>query len=582
MVNGLDFSGSESSSDDDFVLELLQGEKEKRTDGVSTTRSSSNKRKRAKLNIQRSGSEANITDDFEIKLPKIFLDEAKKNEEIARRGAVLREELAKEDIKTKSEQQSALMSKQAIADELNDNGTTENPYSLHDLSIEKFIEELLEDESTCTQKLPRLFYFFLTTRREHALDTDMGLPVDNDTLLFFLTSESYPKLYSFVSRFLRQLVNYVLVDISDMRTLFSFCKFMDFVREKRRDSKLVEAHLSEFEKAIWFLGGDIEYINKRKILIRKLVHFNETERGLVFKLCILYKYFFICTSPSHEGGESFRTMVQVFFLTLLDFNLAHFHRNELIKSFIRPVLSGFIQWKFEFFRDTFKDDIDCNKLLACEMHYVLRKICWLCEYPDYKQNTNLLGQYDSQLHYFVLLLLRISVALNEAIDSKEVDLVNLLCLASICDEEKVDQFFALKNRDINIQFVFFSILKTILGTNYHRAVVLAEGTKFDKHYYNLSLLNSLLLSQDLYSVIQPDVQLKMQLELDKSKNYLHDQLRLISHLPSLENNSRYKKEVVNLICRCYKLLSDVLLSFKLFTQPQVPKDLFYSDPENVP
>lgn len=583
MVNSLDFSRSESSSDDEFVLELLQGEKRKRSSGLVSSHSSSTKTKRAKLKIQQWHAEADITDDFEVKLPKIFLDEAKKNEEIARRGAILQEELAKEDTKTKTEQRNALIGKQAIVDEINDNGTTEKTYSLHDPSIDNFTRELLEQESISTHKLPRLFYFFLTTRKEHNLDTEMALPVDKDMLLFFLESDSYPRLYSYVCRFFNQLVKYVLVDIRDLNILFLFGKFMDFVGKKRGDFKVVEANLSEFQDAVWFLGGDIEYIKERKTLIRKLVHFNETGRCVIFKLSILYKYFFVCASPSgYEGEETFRTMVKVFFLTILDFNLSNFHRNELIKSFIRPVLSGLIQWKFKVFRDTCKDDIDLNKLLAREIHHILRKICWLCDYPDHKQDANPSGQYDSQLHYLVLLLLKISVSYGEPIDGVAVDIVNVLCLASMFDEEKADRFFDIRNRDMDTQFAVFSVLKTILGTNYHRAVLLAKGSNFHKDYYNLSLLNSLLLSQNLHSVIQPNIQLKMELELNKLKNHLHDQLRLISHIPSLEDNSGYKKEVVELVCRCYKLISDILLSFKQFTTSQIPKDLFYSDQENEP
>ena len=530
-------------------------------------------------------------DEFDIELPTIFLTDAKKNEELAIKNAKIRADLVEDELHMQQEYKRLQRRKQEIIDELNDNGVRGQNFSLSNNRDNLFVEKLLQSDlkGLKTDNLTqRHFYLYSNPPIENDLNTNLPFLINISTLCNELQPCNYEILYSNISSFFTQLVNYVLTNTQDLNCLVLFSKFLEYLYKSNISSSdgITE---KEFVNYIKNIGGESEYIKPNSVLQMplKLVHYNTQYRLTIVRLSIIFHYtLFVTKNATHE--VLYKIMLKTFILSLCDFNLNDGNVNELITNLVTPVFINIINWRRDKLMKQDKltsgeDIYIAHDIILSEISETIKNEIHTCLYKDRKDNKTdelKFRKIDYELRYNILKLLNLSVRSNS--EPFCMRLVTSLCLTfmadsdyTLCDLYKREPTLEELNfESCNFTPSFKFVISTLNKLNVLNISECLDSNKIEqinliyKNYYKLLLFN-FVVYKPFHSNLNT-VQHRQEYEKIKLSNYLnlkqlsntinklkdnvHRQLGELSNISLMSQSSPYKDDVIHIITEYYHLL----------------------------
>lgn len=276
-------------------------------------------------------------DDDEINIPAIFLTQGAKNSRILKQSEEINRQMVEDENRMRTQANELAELRNKFLRELNDNGSL-FAYSLKndgDL-VEKYVQKHYTKDHTL--ETHRHFFYFSDV-------ADVGVA--------FTPNEMLPLIVSMASLFekknhsnlwrtlvsngitIGELVNYVLATVKNETTLGLVADFLQFVSFEGQISDgssqcLNKLSIQEYMKALGANTGDTHSL--------KLLHYNNTARVLIFRLCIVFHYhLWVGTTPDH-----LEEIITQFLLTISDFILNKREKSLLLDVFISPVFERIV------------------------------------------------------------------------------------------------------------------------------------------------------------------------------------------------------------------------------------------------
>lgn len=558
-------------------------------------------------------------DEFDIELPTIFLTDAKKNEELAKKNASIRAGLAEDERNMQQEYKRLQRKKQEIINELNDNGVIGQNFSLSNDRDNQFVERLLQSDmkgSKTNNLSQRHFYLFSTPSVENSLDTGLPFAINISTLYNEFRPENYENLYLNVSPFFTQFFNYVIVNVHDLNCLILFSRFLEFLY--RSDITSLDTITEEgFVNYVEIIGGEIKYImpNSNFQMPLKLLHYNSQYRLTIVRLSITFLFVLFITKNDYTKTEDtlYKTMLKTFILSLCDFNFNEGNVNELITNFITPVFMNFVHWRRHKLMND-KQQVEqtpeydvyvAHDLILSEINEAMNHELRTCLYEErnnVKEEQQKFRKIDYELHHNILRLLNLSVRFQTEPFSMRI--ITSLCLTFMDDSDYT--LCGLYKRDptseeLNLKTCNFtpsskfiiSIINKLNALNVNRCLDSNEVEQINsiyRNYYKLLLFNYVIFNT-FHSNLNT-MQNRQNFERIKLSNYLnlkqladsinklkdsvHRQLGELSNISLIAESSPYKDDVIHIITEYYHLLH--YLATKCDKEMMlIHRDTFYDD-----
>ncbi|KAK6456986.1 uncharacterized protein RJT20DRAFT_134283 [Scheffersomyces xylosifermentans] len=294
---------------------------------------SPSRRTRSKVSEQRK-----IAEEFEFELPSIFETDAKRNQEIADRNKLLKQEISEEELKLKKEYEKVMLQKTKILEELNDNGSHGiKVYNLKDDNdlIERILKSSYRDNGYSSN---RHFYFLTNVFKvERKLNTGSF----KLSKFFFYDSRKYREgVIPYTSQSTVQFVNYCLLNITNIDRLKYVNKIVeeaiihdddDSMSDIFNYARLVGCDQRPFENAT---GSHLS-------VPMKLNQFNNNIKITLVRLAIILNLF--QATAHYESNSTLyspKSLIQIFILTTMDFN-ANEREFQTLKYFVQSVFTNF-------------------------------------------------------------------------------------------------------------------------------------------------------------------------------------------------------------------------------------------------
>lgn len=617
-------SDNDSDSDEFSILDIIGSQKNANTKNYRSKARADESKDLPTTTSNKSHHGSNIIsheprDEFDIELPTIFLTDAKKNEELAKKNARIRADLAEDERNMQQEYKRLQRRKQQIIDELNDNGVIGQNFILTNDRDNQFVERLLQSDlkgSKTDNLTQRHFYLYSNPSVENNLDTGVPFPINISTLYIELRPENYENLYLNVSPFFTQFFNYIIVNVHDLNCLILFSRFLEFLYKSDFIS-LDSITEKEFVTYVKSIGGETKYIkpDSHTQMPLKLLHYNSQYRLTIVRLSIVFCYVLFVTKNDYTVAEDtlYKTMLKTFLLSLCDFNFNEGNVNELITNFITPVFMNFVNWR----RDKLMNGQQQVNPTSEEEVYVMHDII-LSEFNEamnhelrtclYEERDNIeteqqkFRKIDYELHHNILRLLNLSIRFQAEPFSMRI--IISLCLTFMNDSAYTLCSLYKRNptlEELNMKTCNFtpsskfiiSIINKLNALNITECLDSNEIEQINfiyRNYYKLLLfnyvvfetfhsnLNTIQNRQNFERIKQSNYLNLKQLadSINKLKDSVHRQLGELSNISLIGESSPYKDDVIHIITEYYHLLH--YLATKCDKEMMlIHNDTFYDD-----
>lgn len=605
---------SDSGSDDFSVLDIISDGKASSNRVLEARPRVPNRQQVPEASTKTASAQSDVQEDeFEIALPAIFLTDGKKNEELAKKDAKIRADLMEDEIRVKQEHEQLQLRKEAIAQELNDNGVSGNLYSLEDERDNAFVEKLLRHNLDGPNGFThRHFYFYGNNiPTDHRLDIQLPIEINEDLLYLELQADNYMALYLNVCSFFPQFIHHILVSVQDVNCLNLASKFVEFLYKSDVDSSDTVTQ-EEFINLIRFLGGDTKYIVPHSTvkLPLKLVHYYNYGLLAISRLSLVFHYVLFTTKKRPYDEALYKVMLKTFMFTISDFNLNENCVPDLIMNFITPVFTNLVKWRQLNLKipnvSEYETIYVVHDVMLAEINQILSDN--ILTYPYYVDNETNASKYDFKkidygLTYNIYRLLNLAIVQTRS-DSYSVRLVTSLCLSFI-NEAEYTLLESFRNNgaldELNFQSYSYTpafkfligVLNKINSLNCLECLVsndVADTNAIYMNYYKLLLLNMVIF--DTFHSNANTVENRAKFESIRSSNYssltqlnsaliklknnFHKQLGQLSNISSTLSTSLHKDAVIDYVTESYHLLHYLTTKFDKDIM-LVQEDIFYED-----
>lgn len=322
------------SDDEDWVLSLLSSQLPEKIKQSTQKKAEKKPEKKPENNVP----PRILEDEDEIHIPAIFLTQGAKNTRLLRQGEEIKRQMTEDEKRMKAQAEELARLRNKVLSELNDNGT-QFVYSLKNDAelVEKYVQKYyFKDQTAMTQR--HFFYFSNITNVKIESPVNETLSLLFTEMVSLLDARNHANLLQILERngiTIDTLVNYALVNIKNETVLDLVESFVYYVStEHKETSGGVSSTNSQAGLTIdKYMEGLGAY--QGSDLPLKLVHYNNSPRLTILRLCIVFHYKLM-------SKEEIELAITHFLLSISDFILNKREKSLLLERFVRPVFERLV------------------------------------------------------------------------------------------------------------------------------------------------------------------------------------------------------------------------------------------------
>lgn len=318
-------SSSSSEDEEEFsVLSLLLDEDEKGPKDLPPSKI----REVTPAVVATSGQES----EFEIRLPSVFLYDAKRNEKLDKTNERLQEAMVQEELKILQDFHDLVRKKQKLLHELNDNGSggIKTFHIDHDKHlIEKYVRATYENTT-----VNRHCYFFANvykvSMKEFRPSGQVKFPFPTSHFFLELLPNKFQSNWTRIRPVLDQFIYFCLENVTNLDHLRQVDKFLEKVHYHENVNSLDEYPQIDILKTLAKIGACVSFVTLESAPLKLYQFNNHAILNVIRSSLILKSHMLLTFSPE--------LMIKVFVLILSDFNLNKFATKDL-DVFTRSIFS---------------------------------------------------------------------------------------------------------------------------------------------------------------------------------------------------------------------------------------------------
>ncbi|CUM62757.1 uncharacterized protein PRCAT00000314001 [Priceomyces carsonii] len=527
-----------SSSDDEFsIISIIRGELEESGKLHSGNKDPSNFHERS---IPRSTTTLREEDDFNVNIPSVFLTDAKKNESLAKNDKLIKEEIRKDSRQTLEENLRVRSEKQAILEELNDNGDRIT-FSIDEAPGVDIVENIYgQIKQKGQNSVTRHFFLYTNPRSSERAEFHSG-EIDN-----ILIDQDPEILQEVPGHKLMNVIDDILVHSNDMIVL-------GHVLGVLQSSQIcVDLPFEKFLHYLKSVGADVHIIKEGNELPLKIFCINDVLESQILKLTIIFKIMLNLNFTE----DQFKTIVKAFLLTSSDFNLNK-KVYEGLKNFTQVVLESIVEWRVKKLGESeaFQIQAIANEIHQASSEYFITTL---------PHSLGRSKKYDFELHFNFLKL--IDDCCNDHFVLKVARDLQALFISGLASTIKSNPN-TLTLSTSNIDALCKEIRKKLISDRIQDPYVHLEHVFLS--YYKVMTLD--LLVKLPYKQLKTDIgQSLSELKrgnykdlhrriaiISKLQSDFYSQLKLIDHSEISEDKNYYKEDLVKYATASYNVVSSL-------------------------